>query len=63
MGLPVVTVPGLKDDDGLPLGLQLIGLPGNEGRLFDVAAWLGCALDSLPGSSPDAGTASAGVRG
>ena len=44
MGLPVVTVPGMKDDDGLPLGLQLVGLPGNEGRLFDVATWLGRAL-------------------
>lgn len=40
LGLPVVTVPGLRDGAGLPLGLQLIGLPGNEQRLFDVAEWL-----------------------
>jgi Asp-tRNA(Asn)/Glu-tRNA(Gln) amidotransferase A subunit family amidase len=40
MGLPVVTIPGHKDRDGLPLGLQLIGRPGTEEQLFHAAAWL-----------------------
>ncbi|QYB06849.1 amidase [Rhodococcus sp. USK10] len=40
MGLPVVTIPGKRDSAGLPLGLQLIGRPGAEQRLFATAAWL-----------------------
>jgi len=40
LGLPVVTVPGLRSAHGLPLGLQVIGLPGEEAALFAVAARL-----------------------
>ena len=40
MGLPVVTIPGPRDDAGLPLGLQLIGKPGDEQALLEAAAWL-----------------------
>ncbi|RZL82903.1 MAG: amidase [Rhodococcus sp. (in: high G+C Gram-positive bacteria)] len=40
MGLPVVTIPGRHDSAGLPLGLQLIGRPGAEQRLFEIAVWL-----------------------
>ncbi|MCG2623695.1 amidase [Arthrobacter sp. I2-34] len=53
MGLPVVTVPGLRDGDGLPLGLQLVGLPGNESRLFDVAAWLEPVLRTHAPAAPN----------
>jgi Asp-tRNA(Asn)/Glu-tRNA(Gln) amidotransferase A subunit family amidase len=38
LGLPVITVPGLHDGEGMPLGLQLIGVPGREERLFDIGA-------------------------
>ncbi|WP_432557860.1 amidase [Granulicoccus sp. GXG6511] len=34
LGLPVVTVPGVRSGDGRPLGLQVIGLPGAEGRVL-----------------------------
>ncbi|MFF7474762.1 amidase family protein [Streptomyces sp. NPDC008092] len=37
LGLPVVTVPGHRDPDGLPLGLQLVGHPARVGRLLGVA--------------------------
>nr|WP_271212128.1 amidase [Rhodococcus wratislaviensis]GLK38503.1 amidase [Rhodococcus wratislaviensis] len=44
MGLPVVTIPGKCDSTGLPLGVQLIGRPGAEQRLFETAAWLESVL-------------------
>ncbi|MFC9554897.1 amidase [Rhodococcus sp. NPDC056960] len=44
MGLPVVTIPGKRDNTGLPLGLQLIGRPGAEQRLFEIAVWLESVL-------------------
>ncbi|WP_405863757.1 amidase [Streptomyces sp. NBC_00005] len=37
LGLPVVTVPGHRDRDGMPLGLQLIGHPARVGRLLGIA--------------------------
>lgn len=40
LGLPVVVVPGLTTDDGLPLGVQLIGRPGGEASLFATALLL-----------------------
>jgi aspartyl-tRNA(Asn)/glutamyl-tRNA(Gln) amidotransferase subunit A len=38
-GVPVLSAP-LKRPGQLPLGLQLIGAPGREGLLFDLAARL-----------------------
>ncbi len=40
MGLPVVTVPGARTAEGLPLGIQVIGIPGQEARIFAVARTL-----------------------
>ncbi|MGW7541574.1 amidase family protein [Streptomyces sp. NPDC054770] len=37
LGLPVVTVPGHRDPQGLPLGLQLVGHPDRVGRLLGAA--------------------------
>lgn len=34
LGLPVVVVPGARSSTGMPLGLQLTGLPGSEHRLL-----------------------------
>lgn len=34
LGLPVVVVPGARSTTGMPLGLQLIGMPGTEHRLL-----------------------------
>lgn len=48
LGLPVVVVPGARTEDGLPLGLQLIGLPGQEQILLDLGARLEVLLRGLP---------------
>lgn len=40
LGLPSLTLPGARDRDGMPLGLQVIGRPGGEGHLLAVARWL-----------------------
>lgn len=37
LGLPVVTVPGLRDAEGLPLGVQVIGHGRGEGALLSAA--------------------------
>ena len=44
LGLPVITIPGLYDAADMPLGLQLIGAPGREQRLFDIGARIEEAL-------------------
>ena len=36
-GLPAISIPTGKNSDGLPLGLQLIGRPWDEGNLFKIA--------------------------
>jgi Asp-tRNA(Asn)/Glu-tRNA(Gln) amidotransferase A subunit family amidase len=46
LGSPVVTVPGARTADGMPLGLQVIGLPGREMQLLDLATRLEPALRS-----------------
>ena len=48
-GLPGVSVPAGLDRRGLPLGLQVIGRPWEEGALLDVAASLERAAGPLPG--------------
>ncbi|MGW6330889.1 amidase [Nocardia rhamnosiphila] len=40
LGLPVVTVPGLRTPQGLPLGVQVIGPPRSEAALLRTAAWI-----------------------
>ncbi|WP_284752076.1 amidase [Arthrobacter sp. efr-133-R2A-120] len=44
LGLPVITIPGLRDSGGMPLGIQLIGAPGREHRLFSIAERLEASL-------------------
>lgn len=39
-GTPAVTVPLLAGSNGLPMGVQLIGPHGNDGRLLRTARWL-----------------------
>ncbi len=43
-GTPAITLPLLRDDDGFPIGVQLIGKRGNDARLMRVAAWLAKAV-------------------
>lgn len=44
MGLPAVAVPGLRDDQGLPLGLQVVGPAGGETRALAAGCWVERAL-------------------
>ena len=44
LGLPAVCVPGLADDDGMPLGMALVGHPEREHRLLATGGWLEAAL-------------------
>jgi Asp-tRNA(Asn)/Glu-tRNA(Gln) amidotransferase A subunit family amidase len=39
-GLPAVTLPLLTGEGGMPLGVQLIGPAGDDGRLLSTANWL-----------------------
>lgn len=40
-GLPAVTLPLLEGENGLPVGVQLIGAWGSDARLLRTARWLG----------------------
>ncbi|WP_040167371.1 amidase family protein [Microbacterium gorillae] len=40
LGLPVVAVPGLRTQQGLPLGLQVIGHRGDEDGVIRTAQWI-----------------------
>jgi len=39
-GVPAVSLPLLTGEAGLPLGLQLVGAPGDDARLLRTANWL-----------------------
>jgi Asp-tRNA(Asn)/Glu-tRNA(Gln) amidotransferase A subunit family amidase len=40
LGLPAITLPLLSGEGGMPLGVQLIGAPGDDARLLRTANWL-----------------------
>ena len=40
LGTPAITLPLLQGADGMPIGVQLVGLRGNDGRLLRTARWL-----------------------
>jgi Asp-tRNA(Asn)/Glu-tRNA(Gln) amidotransferase A subunit family amidase len=39
-GLPAVTLPMLQSNNGLPMGVQLVGKRGDDARLLRTARWL-----------------------
>jgi Asp-tRNA(Asn)/Glu-tRNA(Gln) amidotransferase A subunit family amidase len=39
-GMPTVTLPLLAADDGMPMGVQLVGRRGDDARLLRTARWL-----------------------
>jgi Asp-tRNA(Asn)/Glu-tRNA(Gln) amidotransferase A subunit family amidase len=39
LGLPAITLPVLAGEGGLPLGVQLVGAPGDDARLLRTANW------------------------
>jgi aspartyl-tRNA(Asn)/glutamyl-tRNA(Gln) amidotransferase subunit A len=43
-GLPACSVPAGFDEDGLPIGLQVVGPAGSDGRVLDAAAALAVPL-------------------
>ena len=40
LGTPAVTLPLLQGENGLPIGVQLVGRRGNDARLLRTASWL-----------------------
>jgi Asp-tRNA(Asn)/Glu-tRNA(Gln) amidotransferase A subunit family amidase len=40
LGTPAVTLPLLRSEAGLPLGVQLVARRGNDARLLRTARWL-----------------------
>ena len=44
LGCPMINVPCGRGDAGLPLGLSVIGRPGDDARTFAAAAWIERAL-------------------
>ncbi|MEO0820821.1 MAG: amidase [Pseudomonadota bacterium] len=43
-GLPAITLPLLTGPSGLPVGVQLVGPPGDDARLIRTARWLVASL-------------------
>lgn len=56
LGMPVVVVPGTISISGMPLGVQLMGLPGSEKRLLAVGRRLEPLLHLLPALSRSTST-------
>jgi amidase len=48
LGTPAITVPAGAGPSGLPLGVQIVGLPGQDARALGCAAWVGAALGRTP---------------
>jgi Asp-tRNA(Asn)/Glu-tRNA(Gln) amidotransferase A subunit family amidase len=44
LGVPAVTVPSGKSQDGLPLGFQVVGRWGDDLPTLQTAAWIETAL-------------------
>jgi Asp-tRNA(Asn)/Glu-tRNA(Gln) amidotransferase A subunit family amidase len=62
LGTPAVTLPLLQGENGLPIGVQLVGRRGNDSRLLRTARWL---ADTIAGGGPrrsrDTGKAKSGA--
>jgi amidase len=49
LGLPALSVPAGRSRDGLPVGVQIVGRPGDDERLLGVAMVLARSLAGAPG--------------
>jgi Asp-tRNA(Asn)/Glu-tRNA(Gln) amidotransferase A subunit family amidase len=49
LGTPAVTLPLMRSEAGLPLGVQLVGRRGNDARLLRSANWLATTLGGANG--------------
>jgi aspartyl-tRNA(Asn)/glutamyl-tRNA(Gln) amidotransferase subunit A len=54
-GLPACSVPRGVDEDGLPIGVQIVGPPGADGMVLDVAAQLAVPIERLRSTSRSSG--------
>jgi Asp-tRNA(Asn)/Glu-tRNA(Gln) amidotransferase A subunit family amidase len=45
LGTPAVTLPLLRGESGMPVGVQLVGRRGNDARLLRTARWLADAVE------------------
>jgi Asp-tRNA(Asn)/Glu-tRNA(Gln) amidotransferase A subunit family amidase len=50
LGTPAVSLPLLRGPAGLPLGVQLVGAPGDDARLLRTARWLSATMGAGPRS-------------
>ena len=48
LGTPAITLPLLQGENGLPIGVQLIGRRGNDARLLRTARWLADTVAASP---------------
>ncbi len=46
-GMPVVTLPVFTAQNGMPMGVQLVGRRGDDARLLRTARWLAAYLETL----------------
>jgi Asp-tRNA(Asn)/Glu-tRNA(Gln) amidotransferase A subunit family amidase len=60
LGTPAVTLPLLTAENGLPIGVQLVGRRGNDARLLRTANWL---VKTLGRGKRGAKAATSGARG
>jgi Asp-tRNA(Asn)/Glu-tRNA(Gln) amidotransferase A subunit family amidase len=65
LGTPAITLPLLRSEAGLPIGVQLVGRRGNDARLLRSARWLvktlGSEASGRRGARNSTATAKAGV--
>jgi Asp-tRNA(Asn)/Glu-tRNA(Gln) amidotransferase A subunit family amidase len=45
LGTPAITLPLLRTEAGMPLGVQLVGRRGNDAKLLRTARWLAKTLE------------------
>lgn len=46
LGLPAISLPLLHGENGLPIGVQLVGRPGDDARLLRTARWVVKAVEA-----------------
>ncbi|WP_061025360.1 amidase [Bradyrhizobium sp. CCH5-F6] len=60
LGVPAISLPLMRSEAGLPLGVQLVGRRGNDARLLRTACWLAKNIGRTRGSGrrnvPSAGS-------
>jgi Asp-tRNA(Asn)/Glu-tRNA(Gln) amidotransferase A subunit family amidase len=49
-GMPAISLPLLKSESGLPIGVQLVGQRNDDARLLRTANWLINNFDSITGA-------------